>query len=161
MDEALADAGTDGLTKIFAQIPIAAAMQLRIANYRNRRLVLVAPFEPNRNHAGIAFGGAIECLATLAGWGLLWLQLARPDADIVIRRAETRFTAPLTGELHATATSPDAKTWRDFTATLERRRRARIDVHATVGDAQNIQGAGFRGSYAVRLSGGAGTGPRG
>lgn len=149
MNEPVADAATDGLKAIFARIPLAAAMQLRIAKYGDGRLVLAAPFEPNRNHAGIAFGGAIECIATLAGWGLLWLRLARPDAEIVVHRSETRFAAPLTGELRATAAAPPPEKWRQFVGTLARRGRGRIEIGVTVGDAGNRQGAEFRGGYVV------------
>lgn len=136
---------------VLARIPLAVAMKVRVADYREEGLVLSAPFPPNRNHAGIAFGGAIECMATLAGWGLLWLGIAMPDAEIVIHRAETRFVAPLTGSLRSAAKAPPRETWRQFFSTLSRRGRARIDVDATVGDEHHAAGAEFRGRYVVAV----------
>lgn len=155
MDGPTSTAAVDRLEReIFAQIPLAVAMGLRVAAYRAGRLRLAAPIGVNHNHAGTAFGGSIECLATLAGWGLLWLRLAAPApaaaADIVIHRAETRFLAPLAGELQATAVAPPAADWRHFRAMLERRGRGRITLEATVGDAVEARGAQFRGSYVVR-----------
>ncbi len=132
---------------VIANIPIAAAMDIRVAECDPARLVLAAPFAPNRNHAGIAFGGAIECLGTLACWGLLWFALEAPDARIVIRRAETDFRAPLTGELRAEARAPDADTWAHFTRQFMRHGRARIELVAIVGDAKQTEGARFRGSF--------------
>lgn len=136
---------------VLARIPLAAAMKIRVAGCPKDGLVLSAPFTPNRNHAGIAFGGAIECMATLAGWGLVWLRVAEPDAEIVIHRAETRFVAPLNGALKARATAPPRAAWRQFIASLARRGRARIDVGATVGDAKHPVGAEFYGRYVVTL----------
>ena len=50
-------------------IPLAAAMQVSIARIDANALELTAPLDPNANHMGTAFGGALQALATLAGWG--------------------------------------------------------------------------------------------
>ena len=138
-----------GLADVLARIPLAHAMQIRVARYADRRLELAAPAGPSRNHIGIAFGGAIECLGTLAGWGLLWLALDDPGLRIVIQHAEMTFKAPLEGDLHATAALPEPPEWERFTTLLERRDRARITIHAEIGGADQSRGAFFRGRYAV------------
>lgn len=138
-----------GLADVLARIPLASAMQIRVANYADRRLELLAPAGPSLNHIGIAFGGAIECLGTLAGWGLLWLALEDPDLRIVIQHAETTFKAPLKGDLHAVAALPEPAAWERFTSLLERRGRARITIHAGIGGDNQAQGAIFHGRYAV------------
>lgn len=138
-----------GLADILANIPLAHAMQIRVASYADRRLELAAPAGPSMNHIGIAFGGAIECLGTLAGWGLLWLALGDPGLRIVIQHADTTFKAPLEGDLFATAALPEPSEWERFTAQLERRGRARIKIHAEIGGGNQTQGAIFHGRYAV------------
>lgn len=138
-----------GLEDILARIPLARAMQIEVREYAAGRLVLSAPAGPSLNHIGIAFGGAIECLATLAGWGLLWLALGDPALRIVIQHAETGFRKPLEGDLRAVAELPGTAEWAQFLHQLERRGRARIELRACVGDAGQPEGARFRGRYAV------------
>ncbi len=137
------------LADVLARIPLARAMQIRVANYADRQLELLAPAGPSINHIGIAFGGAIECLGTLAGWGLLWLALDDPGLRIVIQHADTTFKAPLEGDLRATAALPEPPEWERFAAQLERRGRARITIHAGIDGANQPAGAFFHGRYAV------------
>lgn len=125
-------------------------MKIRVAGYDEGGLVLTAPFAPNMNHAGIAFGGAIECLATLACWGLVWLLLAEPDTMIVIQRGEISFHRPLMGELRAIARLPLDEELRHFRELMTRRSRARLSLNATVGDSQTPRGAEFRGRFAAQ-----------
>ncbi|RYD25022.1 MAG: hypothetical protein EOP86_27860, partial [Verrucomicrobiaceae bacterium] len=69
------------------QIPLSRAMGARVETYDGETLVLTAPAELNHNHLGTAFGGSLSALATLAGYGLLWLELGSRDSHIVIRRS--------------------------------------------------------------------------
>ncbi len=117
------------LEDVLGKIPLARAMQVRVEDYSSGYLRLGAPAEPNRNHFGIAFGGAIECLGTLAGWGLLWLELVDPGLRIVIQRAETTFREPLQGGLNAVVNRPAQSTWDRFQQQFEHRGRARLDLH--------------------------------
>lgn len=141
--------------RVFASIPLACAMQIRIADYDGARLTLAAPFAPNVNHAGIAFGGALECLGTLACWGLLWLLLADPEAAIVIQRGETQFRAPLAGALRASAEAPGDEELAHCRDALARHGRARIALRATVAAEGASVGAEFRGRFAVSRPGSA------
>ena len=141
----------ESLEGIFAAIPVAHAMQIRVADYAGGVLTLAAPEAPSLNHIGIAFGGAIECLGTLAGWGLLWLTLDEPDARIVIQHADTTFKAPLRGDLTAVAKLPAMAKWEHFSTQLERHGRARLEIHARIGSGAEPEGALFRGHYAVAL----------
>lgn len=138
---------------VFAAIPLARAMQIRVGGFDGVRLTLTAPFAPNANHAGIAFGGAIECLGTLTCWGLLWLLLADADAAIVIQHGDTTFRAPLTGDLRGTAYAPDEAELAHFRHALARHGRARITLSATVGDNGTAAGAEFRGRFAISRPG--------
>lgn len=137
------------LEDVLGRIPLACAMEIRVASYTADGLHLVAPAAPNMNHIGIAFGGAIECLGTLAGWGLLWLELDDPQLRIVIQHAEIAFHAPLNGELHAVARRPEQAAWGHFEQQLKRRGRARLDLTAHIGDAAHPEGVSFNGRYAV------------
>jgi thioesterase domain-containing protein len=137
------------LGDVLARIPLAHAMRICDAHYTPDGLHLAAPAAPNLNHIGIAFGGAIECLGTLAGWGLLWLTLDDPALRLVIQHAETSFHIPLNGELHAVAHRPEQATWERFARQLKRHGRARLDITAHIGDTAHPEGASFHGRYAV------------
>lgn len=141
------------LEDVLARIPLARAMEIRVASYTDDGLRLVAPAAPNINHIGIAFGGAIECLGTLAGWGLLWLALGESDLRIVIQHAETTFKSPLQGDLHVDAALPESSEWKRFREQLQRRGRARIDLTAHIGGVTHPEGASFHGRYAVTRGG--------
>ena len=108
--------------------------------------MLRAPLAANANDHHTAFGGSVSALATLAGWGLLYLLLDRPDRqpDIVIQHGAIDYRRPITGDLEARALVPDEPTWWHFTQALRRKRRGRIVLRVTLDDA-----AVFDGTYVV------------
>lgn len=56
-------------------IPLSAYMQLTIESFDGYQLQCSAPLAPNINLHHTMFAGSIYTLATLTGWGLLYLQL--------------------------------------------------------------------------------------
>jgi thioesterase domain-containing protein len=137
--------------EVFARIPLAAAMHLRVNHYvPEEALTLAAPFEPNTNHAGFGFGGAIECIGTLACWGLVWLTLDHPEAAIVIQHAETDFLSPIRGELIATVQAPDADIRQHFLHSFAAHGKGRIDLTATVGTRESSEAARFHGRFIAK-----------
>jgi thioesterase domain-containing protein len=121
-------------------------MAVRVESWDNARLVLSAPLSENYNHLGTAFGGSLNALAMLAGYGLIWLLLDDRDAHFVIRRGTTNFLQPVRGDLRAVCSAP---TEEEITAFRERFRnegKARITLQVI------IEGAGkpameFEGEY--------------
>lgn len=68
-------------------IPITQAMGVRVESYDGQQLILRAPIALNHNHLGTAFGGSLNTLATLAGYGFLWLEVGDPGCHVVIRES--------------------------------------------------------------------------
>lgn len=116
--------------KVRAEIPLAQAMDLRVAGYDGRSLTLAAPLPPNINDKGCAFGGSLASLMTLAGWGMVWLQLQGrgSKADVYVADSAIRYLAPVWNDLSATARPADGETFDAFFDTLAARGRARIGV---------------------------------
>jgi putative thioesterase YiiD len=56
---------------LHSKIPITRAMGVKVEDYDGRRLILSAPLDANVNHLGTAFGGSLNALAVLSGYGLL------------------------------------------------------------------------------------------
>lgn len=120
------------------QIPLTKAMGVRVEAHDGRQLVLSAPLEANHNHLGTAFGGSLAALATLAGYGLLWLELGSRDAHIVIRRSELDYRHPVTGQLRAICRKPPAAELAAFRATFDKAGKARIRLEVSVEEAGRV-----------------------
>ena len=142
-DPALA---TEFEQQLLAEIPLARAMQLRLAGATPDCLRLGAPLAPNINDKGCAFGGSLSSLMTLAGWGLIVLRLrARGQAcDIYVQDSAIRYLAPVWSDFVAEAVLADGESWDAFFATLAQRGRARLRVAVRVpleagGDAATLE----------------------
>ena len=120
-------------TYLRKHIPLTQAMQVRAASLDAHGLTLSAPLAANHNHQGSAFGGSLASLAVLAGWGLLWLALDHGrGTNIVVRDMHMEFLHPVNGGLHAACALPAPAAWEKFTATLTRRRKARLEVRIEI-----------------------------
>jgi thioesterase domain-containing protein len=127
-------------------IPLTRAMGLRVDSWREGRLVLSAPLEPNHNHLGTAFGGSLNALAMMAGYGLIWLKLAEAAAHVVIRRGQASFLKPVRGGLRAVCVSPPEEELEDFRARFRARGKARITLRTTV-EGEGGPALEFEGEY--------------
>jgi thioesterase domain-containing protein len=123
--------------EILADIPLAQAMQLRIAACQPDGLVLHAPLAPNINDKGCAFGGSLASLLTLSCWALIVLRLraAGEDCDVYVQDSQLRYLAPVWGEIHAASRLAEGEAWDPFFAMLNARGKGRLRVTASVADA--------------------------
>jgi thioesterase domain-containing protein len=112
------------------QIPLSAAMDIRVLESGPDRVRIQAPLEPNLNHSATAFGGSVAALALLAGWTLVQTGLERAGvaARTVIHETSIRYDAPIESAFTAACEAPEPEAWERFLHTLRRRGRARIRV---------------------------------
>jgi thioesterase domain-containing protein len=129
-----------------SKIPITLAMGVTVEDYDGERLVLRAPLEANVNHLGTAFGGSLNALAVLSGYGLLWLELQDPDCHIVIRDSSISYEHPVSGELRATCVRPDAEVMEAFIRTFRQKGKARVSLSASI-ESQGVIAARFNGTF--------------
>jgi len=130
------------------QIPLSAAMGVRVRMATPERVQLAAPLAPNVNHNETLFGGSAAALATLAAWTLLHIRIARAElhARLVIQRSSMEYERPIPGDFDAVCRFSDEVAWERFRATLVRRGRARLTLGAyLVYDAQRM--ATFEGDF--------------
>jgi thioesterase domain-containing protein len=113
---------------LHAQIPLTAAMALRVTQADAQCLRVLAPLAPNRNPHGTVFGGSLATLGIVAGWTLLYRALAaeRLFPALVIQHYDCDYLLPAEREFTAEARLPDD--WPRFVETLRTRQRARCDV---------------------------------
>jgi thioesterase domain-containing protein len=129
-----------------SKIPITRAMGVRVEDYDGARLILSAPLAANVNHLGTAFGGSLNALAVLSGYGLLWLELQETECHIVIRDSAISYERPVRGELRAICVRPEADALAKFKQTFHEKGKARIALIATIED-QGITAVRFQGTF--------------
>ncbi|GHG61954.1 GNAT family N-acetyltransferase [Alishewanella longhuensis] len=128
-------------------IPLSAYMQLNIDNFDGYQLQCSAPLAPNINLHHTMFAGSIYTLATLTGWGLLYLQLQSLGLSgaQVLAEANMRYFKPIKTAPQAICRLAEAKG--DLTALSKGRKvqqQIRVELHA---DGELC--AEFNGRYAV------------
>ena len=130
------------------QIPLSAAMGVRVRMATPERVQLAAPLAPNVNHQSTVFGGSAAALATLSAWTLLHVRMARAQlrARLVIQRSAMEYERPIPGDFDAVCRFSDELAWERFRATLARRGRARLTLRAClIHDARRV--ATFQGDF--------------
>lgn len=130
----------------YSKIPITRALGVRVEEYDGRRLVLTAPLQENGNHLGTAFGGSLNALAVLSGYGLLWLELSETEGHIVIRDSSIHYERPVRGEIRAVCVCPDEEVLEAFRRQFQQKGKARIVLDATIEDG-GVTAVRFRGTF--------------
>jgi thioesterase domain-containing protein len=132
------------------EFPLVRHIGVKVQSADDRGVVLRAPFAPNINDNGTAFGGSLFSVAVLAGWAWATRYLAAREigADAVIQESTIRYLAPVTGELRAVLVAPEASAVDKFRRMLERAGRGRIRLQVAVFDGRTLA-TQFDGSYAA------------
>lgn len=129
------DQDLQALLAHYRSMPPVAAMDVAVEHYDGSCLRLHAPLARHVNDKGCAFGGSLASLMTLAGWGLVTLQVqaAGLDADVFVADSRIDYLAPLFADLRAEARlEGDDGGWDGFVAALRERGRARAYLVAEV-----------------------------
>ena len=130
-----------------SQIPISDKMGVRITQYTGYRFEVSAVLNANLNPHNTMFAGSIFTMATLAGWGLVWLVMKERDVtgDIVLADSHIRYREPIT-------CSPRAVVSLDsLSGDLDRLvggRRARVQMTVTIYSGDQAA-AEFTGTYVL------------
>lgn len=136
------------------QIPLTQAMGLWVEVACAEKVVLGASLAKNLNHKQTAFGGSLNALATLACWGLLFLNLKSIPGlyEVVIAKGEMSFLKPVQEDLKAhSLLSVENNSWDSFAKRLERKGRARISLESCIGNPDS-PAAKFLGQFvAIRV----------
>lgn len=128
---------------LHANIPLSAAMGVRVRLASPERVLLWAPLAPNINHHQSVFGGSGVVLATLSAWTLLHVRLERQrlGAQLVIQRSSMEYERPIPGDFEAICRFADEVAWERFCSTLARRGRARMTLQAQLLHAAHEMGS--------------------
>jgi thioesterase domain-containing protein len=139
--------------RIHDEFPLARHIGIEVEHVADDRLVLCAPFAPNANHNGTAFGGSQFCIAVLTGWAWATCYLAARQvaADAVIQESSIRYVAPARGPLRAILQPPPAEGVERLRRMLRRAAgRGRIRLNVDVHDGAKLV-TQFHGVFAVSI----------
>jgi len=136
---------------LLEEIVPAVALGIRIAERADGCIMLTAPLSLNLNDKGSAFAGSIDSLLDLAGWSAIMLALQNTgiDADVMIVKSETEYTAAVRADMTATAGLAREDTAR-LLDELKDVGRGRIAVSARLTAAESVC-ATMSAQYAVRV----------
>ena len=138
---------------LHAKIPLTKAMGLRVIETGPRQLVLEAPLEPNINHLGSVFGGALHALPTLACYAALWtlLREAGIDSHVIVKKSSAHYRQPVNATFRASCQRPSPDVAAEFIKDLRRHRKARMDLESVVMGANGKPAVEFKGSFVAVL----------
>ena len=131
------------------QIPITRAMGVRVVTNDENEFVVEAPVTLNANHLGTGFGGSINAVATLAGYGLVWVDLRDKGAHVVVAESSIRFLRPVRATIRAICRRPKRDEWAAFQARLAETGKARITLRVSVVEADQTA-AEFEATFVAR-----------
>ena len=141
---------TQALQSVWHQtIPMSKAMGLQIGYYNSKQLITHCDAQFNKNLHNTMFAGSIYTLATLTGWGWVYLalneQAGNLQGDIVLAEANIRYHSPIKGLVYGQVVSSNVSG--EYTnLALGKNARIKLTAHIYCGD--NIA-ATFNGSYFV------------
>ncbi|MBV7300686.1 bifunctional GNAT family N-acetyltransferase/hotdog fold thioesterase [Enterovibrio paralichthyis] len=129
------------------QIPISDKMGVRISQFTGYRFEVSALLNANLNPHDSMFAGSVFSMATLAGWGMVWLLMKERQlsASIVLADSHIRYRKPVVSRPRA-AVSLDS-----LSGDLDRLasgRRARVKMEVTIYSGEEEAGT-FSGTYVL------------
>ena len=136
-----------------AEIPLVAAMDVKLLRYDERGLVIAAPLEANRNYRGTAFAGSLASLVTLAGWALTHLKVQEMglNGEVAASQSHIDFVKPVTaGTIEAVCPMPALDAIAKLQRMLQRRGMGRWELEAQI-RADDELAVAFTGKYAVTV----------
>ena len=133
------------------QIPITRAMGVRVVANDESGFAIEAPVALNSNHLRTAFGGSINAVATLAAYGLLWLELRDPAVHVVVAESSIKFLRPVRTMIRAVCARPSPDEWTAFRIRFAEKGKARIALRVSIAEAGEIA-AEFEGIFVARTA---------
>jgi thioesterase domain-containing protein len=129
------------------QIPISEHMGIKLHQYTERTIETRASLNKNVNLHGTMFAGSIYSLATLTGWGMIFLQLKQKglNGEIVLGDANIHYHKPVTLHPRGICNIESVKAKFDL---LEKGKKCPVSLRVEIYDADQAV-AEFSGQYWV------------
>lgn len=131
----------------YQHISLSKKMGIRISQYTGKKFMTTMPEIGNQNPHHTLFAGSLFTLATLTGWGLIWLLLRERQLSgtIILADAHIRYIKPVIGQPGAVA---DLSSLAGDLDRLAQGSKARMQLEVEL-FGNNTKGAIFKGVYLV------------
>ncbi len=131
----------------YQSIPLSEKIGVRIVQYTGKKFITTMPESGNQNGVHALFAGSLFSLATLTGWGLIWLLLRERHlgGTIILADAHVRYSSLIEGRPTAVA---DLGSLSGDLDRLARGRKARVQLNVQL-SGNDKTGAIFEGVYIV------------
>lgn len=128
-------------------IPITEHMGIKLHQYSGKTLETRASLNKNINIHGTMFAGSIFSLATLTGWGMIFLQLKEKglEGDIVLGDGDIHYHKPITRKPRALC---HIESLNGKLTNLQKNKKCRIQLQVDILDNENPV-AEFKGIFWV------------
>jgi thioesterase domain-containing protein len=139
---------------LYAEIPITQNIQVKVLSIDEHGLTLRAPLAANINHKGTVFAGSINAVATLAGWGLLWVLLHQENitAHIVLQDSQIHYRHAVQHDFLVISSLPEPENLQRFFQILRNKGMARLKLSASIREGDEVA-VTFSGRYVAILHG--------
>ncbi|MBO0784282.1 MAG: thioesterase domain-containing protein [Ktedonobacteraceae bacterium] len=119
---------------LYHEIPLTRFIGITVQDYTSGALTLAAPLSQNINHKQTAFAGSLNAVATLAGWGQIWLLLQELNlaGKIVIQDSSTSYNKPVQQDFIAICHRPAQPDIDRLAKTLRQKGRARMELQVEI-----------------------------
>lgn len=116
------------------EIPITKALAIKVQHLELQNIIIVAPFDENKNIHNTAFAGSIFTTATLAGWSLLsnLLDENQLSGAVVLAKGDIQYLKPINSDILAYCELPEPEKVEKFLSQFKRKGRARLDLSIKV-----------------------------
>ncbi|KMT22460.1 YiiD C-terminal domain-containing protein [Clostridium cylindrosporum] len=130
------------------QIPITKAMGISVIEFTPSKVKVSAKFEPNINHKSTAFGGSINTLMTICGWGMVFITIKKidPEAHIVIQKSNINYLLPITGDFTAECNLADEESKKRFIQMYNKHGKGRLNLKVSCYEDDTLL-ADYHGQY--------------
>ena len=128
-------------------IPISDKMGVKITQFTGYRFEVSALLNANLNPHNSMFAGSVFSMATLAGWGMVWLLMKERNlsADIVLADSHIRYRKPVTDRPRAMVSLDSLSGDLDRLASG---RKARVQLDVTIYSGET-KAAMFEGTFVL------------
>jgi thioesterase domain-containing protein len=112
------------------QIPITKAMGFSVIEFTPSKVRILAKLEPNINHKSTAFGGSINCLLTVCGWAMTFINIKGidPEAHVVIKKSNINYLKPIEEDFIAECELTDEESRDKFIKMYNKHKKGRLNL---------------------------------
>lgn len=116
------------------KVPVTQAMGITVVQSDDTGTVFSGSIEANINDKGVAFGGSLFSVASLASWAVVdfLLKQHNMDAKIFVHTADSKFLAPVTQDFTVVCARPSDDAIKTFFDMIQKKGRGRLSVTAEI-----------------------------